>query len=82
MRRKSIINLVGWYGAIAILVAYGLSSSGALNPSHPLFQLLNLTGALGLLTVAMKHRTHQLVLINAAWAIIAAASLMYIWVMQ
>lgn len=79
MKRDTAINLAGWYGAIAILIAYGLSSANILTPNNLVFQFLNLTGALGLLTVALPHRTYQLIVINAAWAIIATISLINLW---
>lgn len=79
MKRRTAINVIGWYGAMAILTAYGLSSLGILKPNELLFQILNLTGALGLLSVALHHRTSQLAFINVVWAIIAAISIVNIW---
>ena len=72
------INLIGWYGAIAILAAYGLSSSSILSPHDLLFQFLNLSGALGLLAVALRRRVHQLTFINTIWAAIAIISIINI----
>lgn len=76
--KLSAVNLVGWCGAITILSAYALSSSGILSTHHLLFQFLNLSGALGLLAIALHRRVHQLTFINAIWAIIAIISIINI----
>ena len=37
-------NYVGWYGVLAILLAYLLVSFNTLTAKSPVYQLLNLTG--------------------------------------
>jgi hypothetical protein len=44
-----LIDAAGWAGAGALLLAYGLVSTGRLNGRSFGFQLLNLFGAVGLL---------------------------------
>ena len=50
-----LIDAAGWAGAAALLLAYGLVSSGRLNGRSIPFQLLNLFGALGLLANGIWH---------------------------
>jgi len=78
-RRNHIISeALGWYGAAAILIAYGLSSFNVLSVQSTLYLILNLTGALGILAVATAKHVRQSMLINAFWALMAAVSLIRI----
>ena len=68
-------EVAGWYGTIAILAAYALSSFGALHTDDRSCQLLNLTGALGIAWVCWHKRTWQAFWLEAAWAGIAVVAL-------
>lgn len=73
MGKKSshlFIELFGWYGAIAILGAYALVSFSIITADGLMYQLLNLTGALGLMAVAYYKKVYQSVLLNIVWSII------------
>ena len=48
---KKLIELFGWYGTVAIVAAYALVSFSVLQPTDITYQLLNGTGALGLMLV-------------------------------
>lgn len=67
---KKFIEIFGWYGAVAILVAYALISFGVFTADNIWYQLLNVTGSAGLTTVAFVKNDTQLVLVNAFWVII------------
>jgi hypothetical protein len=69
------IELFGWYGALAILAAYALSSFAVLSPADLSYQLLNLTGAIGIATVSFHKRTYQPGVLNMVWAAIAFIAL-------
>jgi hypothetical protein len=45
---NNVINVLGWYGVAAILSAYALVSFGVLQPDSWQYQVLNLTGAMGI----------------------------------
>lgn len=68
-------EIAGWYGTGAILAAYALSSFALLVPGDRLYQLLNLTGALGVAWVCWHKRTWQAFWLEAIWAAIASVSL-------
>lgn len=59
----------------ALIAAYCFVSFGALSSDSLVFQLLNLTGAAGLLIVAASKGVTQAVITNVFWAIIAIVAL-------
>ena len=75
---KLFVEIFGWYGMAAIVSAYALSSFDALQNDGLLYQLLNLTGALGIIVVSLYKRTYQPGLLNVIWAIIALVGIIQI----
>lgn len=73
---KKWIEIIGWYGVIAILLAYLLNSLGIINISNILYSILNLTGALGVMFKAWKQKDYQPVVLNIVWALIALISIL------
>ena len=63
-----LVNLLGWYGAAAIAGAYMLVSFDWVSGDGWIYQLLNLTGALSLLTMSWFKKVHQNVILNIFWA--------------
>jgi hypothetical protein len=72
--RAHAVAVLGWYGVAAILAAYTLNSFNALDSTVP-YQLLNLTGAVGIVVVSWHRRAYQPMVLNAIWAVIALISL-------
>jgi hypothetical protein len=68
-------EIAGWYGTAAILGAYALSSFGVFATADRSYQLLNLTGALGVAWVCWRKRTWQAFWLEAIWAAIAVVAL-------
>lgn len=75
MRKKLYIELLGWYGVIAILLAYVLSSFFNLPITSILYLFLNFSGAVGLALISIVKRNHQPMVSNAIWAVIALVGL-------
>ena len=69
---------LGWYGMIAILAAYGLLSFSILQPHDLVYQLLNGTGALGLVIDGLAKKDRPVVVLNALFTLIALISLIRI----
>ena len=63
-------EVAGWYGMIALIVAYGLVSFSVIPGDGIVYQLLNLTGGIGLIIVAASKHVVQSVLLNIFWAAI------------
>ena len=62
------------------MAAYALNSFGIINAeSGVMYQLLNLTGSLGVVVSSYAQRDYQPVVLNAIWLIIAFIGLARIW---
>lgn len=77
-KTPGFVNLLGWYGAVATLGAYFLVSFGLMGPKDLTYQLLNLTGALGLGTICYFKHTYQPLFVNIIWAGIAILAIINI----
>lgn len=69
-------EVAGWYGTAAILGAYALSNFGLLATGDRTYQLLNLTGGLGVAWVCWHKRTWQAFWLEAIWSAIAVVALL------
>lgn len=68
-------EIVGWYGMVALIAAYALASFGMLSADGLAYQLLNLTGSMGLLVIAAVKGVTQSVLLNLFWMAIGVIAL-------
>ena len=75
---KKFIELFGWYGMVAIVTAYVLVSFSILPPTGIAYQLLNGTGALGIVLVSFHKRAYQPGVLNIIWTVIAIAAILKI----
>jgi len=75
---EKIINLFGWYGVVAILLAYALISFSVIDSNNLLFQLLNGTGAVGLAIISLRKKAYQPGVLNIVWAVIAVIAMIII----
>lgn len=73
--RTNLIEALGWYGAAAVLLAYALISFNVISPHGWAYQLLNFTGAVGVLVISYMKHAKQPALLNFVWAIIALIAL-------
>lgn len=78
MNKKVFSEIAGWYGMIAIVAAYALVSFGLISADGVLYQLINLTGAIGIIIISTVKKVRQSVLLNVFWGIIALVSLIRI----
>lgn len=62
-------ELIGWYGVLAILLAYGCNMLGWLSARDLAYLALNITGSLGILIDAFQQKNWQPVVLNAIWMI-------------
>ncbi len=76
--KKTLLEIFGWYGALAIILAYGLVSFSILSSSSIWYQLLNATGAIGILTISFYRRAFQPAILNTVWAIVAIIAIINI----
>lgn len=75
---KSSIEIFGWYGTVAIILAYALTSFSLLSSDNIWYQVLNLTGAGGIVAVSFYKKTYQPGILNSIWMLIALAAVIKI----
>lgn len=78
----TFIDIVGWYGTVAIVGAYALVSFSLLEPTSLIYQLLNGTGAIGIVLVSFHKRAYQPGVLNLIWTAIAAVAIAKILLAQ
>jgi len=68
------VEVVGWAGALLILLAYLLISAGKLTGQSPLYQWMNIVGAAGFV-INGWHRAIPSTALNVVWMGIGAVAL-------
>jgi multidrug transporter EmrE-like cation transporter len=75
---RKFVEFFGWYGTVAIVVAYALVSFSVLQPTSLWYQILNGTGAMGIVVVSFYKRANQPGILNIIWTIIALVAIIKI----
>ena len=73
------IEIFGWYGTVAIIFAYFLNSFDFISSSDILYQLLNISGALGIAIISFKKEAYQPMVLNIIWTVIGILALFKIF---
>jgi hypothetical protein len=68
-------ELIGWCGAVALLVAFAFAATDVVKTSSVGYLLLNLCGATSLARASFSRRAYSPAVLNVIWALIAALSL-------
>jgi len=74
--RRVAVEVFGWYGLAAVVIAYGSVSFGLITPKGYPYQLLNLSSAIGLGLVAFGKKAYQNAVLNLVWIAIAVVALL------
>jgi hypothetical protein len=72
---KKLIEIYGWYGIAALLLAYALVSFSIISAGSLIYQILNGTGALGVMLVSFYKRAYQPATLNLIWTLIAVIAI-------
>jgi hypothetical protein len=75
MQVHLLIDIVGWVGAIALLLAYGAVSRGMTQGTSFKYQLVNAVGSVCLLINAAYYRAFPSSFVNLVWIGIAIATI-------
>ena len=75
MTLKTFVELSGWAAALLILGGFSLLSFGKLQSRSPLYQWMNIAGALGFMINCSWNGAWPSVALNAAWLGIAVYAL-------
>jgi hypothetical protein len=74
-----LLELSGWLGTAALLLAYALVSTRRLPGDSPRYQALNLVGGALVLVNSFYHGAMPSVAVNAFWIAIAVFALGRVW---
>jgi hypothetical protein len=72
---KTFVAIAGWSGAVLILGAYGLISTGKLQSRAALYQWMNILGAAGLIINSGWNAAWPSAGLNVVWLFIALDAL-------
>ena len=72
---KTFIDLAGWSAALLVLGAYGLVSTGKMQARSPLYQWMNIVGALGFIINCSWNGAWPSVGLNVVWVAIGVFAL-------
>jgi hypothetical protein len=75
MTLKTFVDLSGWVAALLILGSYGLLSFGKIASRSPIYQLMNIIGALGFIINCSWNGAWPSVALNVVWVGIGAYAL-------
>jgi hypothetical protein len=75
MNKKLLAEVFGWYGAAAILLAYVLVSFKVVHTGGYVYQLLNLTGGIGIVVISVIKKAEQPAVLNTLWSIVALVAI-------
>ncbi len=78
MNKTVAIEIFGWYGAVGLLAAYTLSSFNILSSESILYQIINVTAALGIVVVSFHKNNYQPGVLNIVWAVVGIVALVKI----
>ena len=70
------IELVAWFGAVLLLVAYGASAANYVDSKSNKYHFMNFAGAGLLLVNAIYNTMYPFVMINGFWAAISLVQLL------
>jgi uncharacterized protein YacL len=69
------IDIIGWIGGVAVVIAYLLISAGKVMSSSFLYQMLNLIGSIFLIINTFFKGAYPSTAVNIIWVLIAVYAL-------
>ncbi len=75
MSLVTLITVLGWVGAVAGIIAYGMVSKGRWGAGSLAFQITNLAGAVLMFLVAAANGVWPSAAANVAWIVIGVQAL-------
>ena len=75
MSTSLLVDILGWIGAIALLVAYALVSRKQLEGDSTFYQILNLVGSVTLMVNGFYYGAYPSGFLNVIWGSVAIYTL-------
>ena len=76
---NTFVELAGWSAALLILGGYALISTGRMQPRNPVYQWMNIFGALGFIVNSGWNGAWPSVGLNVVWFFIGVYALRRHW---
>ena len=73
-----MIEIIGWAGVVAYVVAYGLLSLGKMKPDRVNYHVLNAFGGICLVVLSYHKSDTPNLFVNVVWVLIAGLSIVRI----
>jgi len=78
IKRSKFTEFCGWYGMIVLILSYFLVSFSVIAANGVVYQLMNVTGAVGIMILALSKNVAQSFWLNLFWAMIGVIALVNI----
>jgi uncharacterized protein with PQ loop repeat len=75
MDNQTIADVIGWVGAVLLLVAYALLSFKKLTSNSVLYQSMNVLAGIGLAISSFSHAAYPLTFVNSVWSVIGVIAI-------
>ncbi len=75
MDYKFVVDVIGWAGALIVLIAYALVSAKRVEGDARSYQLLNLFGGAFLIVNTLYYGAYPSSLVNLVWVTIAVLTM-------
>ena len=77
--KNTLAEIIGWVGTALVILAYVFVSFNIVSVNSVAYQLMNLFGAIGVITISLFKRVYQPVAIQIVWITVASAALLRIF---
>ncbi len=77
--KKQSMEILGWYGSIALILGYFLISFQFIEAESLVYQILNITGAFGLMGFSLYKKVYPLAVLNGFWGGIGCFALLRVF---
>lgn len=71
-----IVQIIGWAGAVLVILAYVLVTSDKIEGESKLYQVLNLFGAVGVGVSVFQQKAWPALAIQVVWGVVALMALL------
>lgn len=71
MTNDTLIDIIGWFGAAALLIAYALVSTRRVEGDSTPYQSLNIVGSIFLMVNTVRYGAYPSAFVNLIWLGIA-----------
>jgi len=75
-----LIDILGWAGGVALVIAFGLNSLGKIEAQSLSYQLLNLFGGVALIINTAFYGAFPSTFVNVVWVFIALYAIWKIFI--